>query len=292
MVIIRLSDKTLSCSIAAQELQELGLTPRDLLEGDDKVAAFMARLNQEMGQQLDYDPENEVMVMSRNMLPDGGMRVIAVKMDNNDIQSSADRLRSAARGILEYLSEERVGRVLEAKGKEKGEALNELIEGMNNMMGKIYLQDGIQNPGLLEASDDTAESDLSSGADGSTASASPDKSRGTSSGYYEQPVVTTKPVTDYQRYMGTFPSLDDAIRFSRVVSSMPIVDSSLYKEGDQYYLMMGLRTASDAVVYELRRTGIEYAASLTVNSPEELHLTETGDCVIARDAVMHLADMS
>jgi negative regulator of genetic competence, sporulation and motility len=268
MVIIKISNKTVQCSIAAQELQEIGLTPQDLVQGDEKSVQFMAQLNQEVGQQLDYDPENEVMMMSRNMMSDGSVRIYAVKMNNDDIQQSADRLKTVARGILDYLSQDRIDQVLKAKGQDKSQALNEMMDGMNQMVSQIYLEQSQQEAQkLLE---------VSGGANGNPA----------------EPTVTSRPALDYQRYLGEFSSLDDVIRFARVVSSIPVVDSALYKGENTYYLMMGVRTTSDSVVYELRKMGIEYANSLTVNSPEELHLEETGDCVIAKDAVAHLMEMA
>ena len=262
MVIIKISEKTVQCSIAAQELHEIGLTPEALLHGEEKSIPFMTQLNQEVGQQLSYDPENEVMMMSRNLMADGSVRIYAVKMDNDDIQSSADRLRSIAQGILDYLTQDKIDAVKAEKGKDKSDALNKLVEGMNNMVGRTYLEESKEGQELISALEKIQEVN-----------------------------VISKPALEYQRYMGEFDNLDKVIRFSKIASAMPIVDSALYKADDRYYLMMGLQTDSEAVVYELRKAGIEYASALSVNSPEELHLAETAECIIAKDAISHLAEL-
>ena len=262
MVIIKISEKTVQCSIAAQELHEIGLTPEALLHGEEKSIPFMTQLNQEVGQQLSYDPENEVMMMSRNLMADGSVRIYAVKMDNDDIQSSADRLRSIAQGILDYLTQDKIDAVKAEKGKDKSDALNKLVEGMNNMVGRMYLEESKEGQELISALEKIQEVN-----------------------------AISKPALEYQRYMGEFDNLDKVIRFSKIASAMPIVDSALYKADDRYYLMMGLQTDSEAVVYELRKAGIEYASALSVNSPEELHLAETAERIIAKDAISHLAEL-
>ena len=262
MVIIKISEKTVQCSIAAQELHEIGLTPEALLHGEEKSIPFITQLNQEVGQQLSYDPENEVMMMSRNIMADGSVRIYAVKMDNDDIQSSADRLRSIAQGILDYLTQDKIDAVKAEKGQEKSDALNRLSEGMNNMVGRMYLEESEEGQKLISALENIQKAS-----------------------------VISKPALEYQRYMGEFKNLDSVIRFSKIASAMPIVDSGLYKAEDKYYLMMGLQTDSEAVVYELRKAGIEYAKALSVNSPEELHLIETAECIIAKDAISHLSQL-
>lgn len=271
MVIIKISEKTVQCSIAAQELHELGLTPEAIIHGEENSIHFMTQLNQEVGQQLSYDPENEVMMMSKNLMADGSLRIFAVKMDNDDIQKSTDRLRSIATGILDYLSQDKIDAIKEKKGPLKGEALNALMEGMNNMVGQMYLGD---------SQDSGEEQKLLSSADGAAKDPEPEVE------------FVSRPAMDYQRYMGEFNSLEDVIRFARVASNMPIADSSLYKANGYFYLMMGVHTTSDAIVFELRKTGIEYANVMTVNSPEELHLQEVGDCVIPSGAIEHLFEMS
>ena len=85
--------------------------------------------------------------------------------------------------------------------------------------------------------------------------------------------------------------LDSCIRFSHIALSMPIVDSALFKQKDVYYLILGVKTVNDATVFELRKAGLEYAENFIINSPGELHLVENGDCIISKDAVMHLGEM-
>lgn len=262
MVIIKISEKTVQCSIAAQELHEIGLTPEALLHGEERSIPFITQLNQEVGQQLSYDPENEVMMMSRNIMADGSVRIFAVKMDNDDIQNSADRIRNIAQEILDYLTQDKIDAVKEQKGQDKSKALNELVEGMNNRVSRMYLEESEEGQHLISALEKIQEAS-----------------------------VVSKPAIEYQRYMGEFENLDSVIRFSKIATSMPIVDSSLYKADDRYYLMMGLKTESEAVVYELRKAGIEYATGLSVNSPEELHLAETAECIIAKDAIAHLSEL-
>ena len=253
MIIVKMNDTTVECNIAAAELREIGISPEALVNGDTNTASFMAKLNQEMGLQLGYDPEKEVLMMSRNMMSDGNVRIYAVKMNNDDIQNSADRIKKAAEGIIDIMAQDNVDAIKGKSGKDKGQAMGEMVSKVSDMLGEVYLQED------EETKDQTPQSFVS------------------------------KPVSDYSRYLAGFSELKNMVRFCRVVGNLPIEKSSLYKENDAYYLSLGLRTEDNAIVYILRSAGLEYADTLTVNSPEELHLEELGDCVIEDNALMELS---
>ena len=80
MIIVKMNDTTVECSIAASELHEIGLTPEAVINGEENTTSFFAKLNKEVGQQLGYNPETEVMMMSKNMMMDGSIRIFAVKI--------------------------------------------------------------------------------------------------------------------------------------------------------------------------------------------------------------------
>jgi|GEM_PF-855993 len=262
MVIIKISEKTVQCNIAPQELYEIGLTPDEVINDMSKSVKLMTRINKEVGDKLDYDPENEVMMLTKNKMPDGGIRIFAVKMDNDDIQSSADRIKQLACTIYETLSQDKIDAIKNAKGNDKNIALENLIADMNDMVGNVYMDGAIEGPSY---DDNTTDGELE---------------------------VTTVPAIDYQRYMTVFDNIDHAYRFSKVVSNLPIVDSTLYKMDGVFYLAMGLKTESENNVYELRRAGIEYANSLAVNTPREQFIEENAEVVIADDAIYHLSQMA
>lgn len=255
MIIVKMDNSAVECSIAASELREIGLTPEAIVNGDVRTATFMAQINKEMSEQLAFNPESEVLMMTKNMLHDGSLRIFAIKMNNEDIQKAADRINSAALGLLKASSPDKIADILSKQGSEKGEALNELITTVGQLVGSIYLQNA--------AEETTARIE-----------------------------AVSKPAVTYSRYMAEFETLARAARFSKVVKNLPIKDSTLYKMNDRYYLMLGLETGEDCMVYEIRRCGVEYADGLSVNTPEELHVTENGSCIIKENALQHLQELS
>ena len=256
MIIVKMNETTVECSIAASELHEIGLTPEAVIEGAENTTSFFAQLNREVGQQLDYDPETEVMMMSKNMMMDGSIRIFAVKMSNEDIQKATDRIRGAAETVLRLLTQERVDDIKAKTGKDKGVALNEVITNVTETINKIY------GRGL----DEEAPMD--------------------------QVSASYQPLSEYARYMMEFDKLEDAERFSKVVQRLPIVDSVLYKHEGRLYLLAGLQTANESIIYDMRRAGVEYSEMLTVNAPEAMFIEEHGDCIIKEDAIIHLADLT
>ncbi len=256
MIIVKMNETTVECSIAASELHEIGLTPEAVISGAENTTSFFAQLNKEVGAQLDYDPETEVMMMSKNMMMDGSVRIFAVKMSNDDIQKATDRIRGAAETVLKMLTQERVDEIKSKTGRDKGVALNEVITNVTDTINKIY------GHGEQDEIDP------------------------------ENASFSYQPLSEYAGYMMEFTDLEDAKRFSKVVQKLPIVDSALYKYKDRFYLMAGLMSSRDSIIYDMRRAGVEYSEMLTVNSPEAMLIQEHGECIIAEDAVVHLADLA
>ena len=258
MIIVKMNESTVECSIAASELHEIGLTPEAVVSGAENTTSFLAQINREVGEQLDYDPETEVMMMSKNMMMDGSVRIFAVKLSNDDIQRSADRIRGAAETILNTLTQDKIDEIKAKTGKEKGIALNDALSEVAETISGIYTKD-------------FEDDDEQSGADNS---------------------CTYQPISEYAKYMMEFDELDQVKRFSKVVQRLPIVDSALYKHGDRFYLIAGLLTMEESTIYDMRRAGVEYSEMLTVNSPEAMFIEEHAEVIISEDAIVHMADLA
>ena len=256
MIIVKMNETTVECSIAASELHEIGLTPEAVVNGAENTTSFFAQLNKEVGQQLDYDPETEVMMMSKNMMMDGSVRIFAVKMTNEDIQKATDRIRGAAETILRTLTQEKVQEIKEKTGRDKGIALNEVITNVTETINRIYGRGGEEAPVIDENN------------------------------------TTYQPLTEYAKYMMEFDGMDETTRFAKVVQRLPIVDSHLYKMDGRFYLIAGLMSSEDSIIYDMRRAGVEYSQMMTVNSPESLLIEEHGEVIIQEDAIVHLADLA
>ena len=70
------------------------------------------------------------------------------------------------------------------------------------------------------------------------------------------------------------------------------MDSTLYKHKGRYYMLAGLMSSDESIIYEMRRAGVEYSQMLTVNSPEAMFIEEHADKIIEEDAVVHLSDLA
>lgn len=259
MIIVKMNDTTVECSIAASELHEIGLTPEAVINGAENTSSFFAKLNKEVGQQLGYDPETEVMMMSKNMMMDGSIRIFAVKMSNEDIQTASDRIKGAAETVLRILTQEKIDEIKSKNGRDKGIALNEVITNVSDAINRIYGRDKLYT--LPEETPKTPE-------------------------------TSYQPLSEYAEYMVEFDTFDEAKRFSKVVQNLPIVDSSLYKLEEGYYMILGLLSSDESVIYDLRRAGVEYSNMLVVNATEAMYVREHGDCLVGSDAIIHLTDLS
>ncbi|MBO4457160.1 MAG: adaptor protein MecA [Butyrivibrio sp.] len=258
MIIVKMNDTTVECSIAASELHEIGLTPEAVINGAENTTSFFAKLNREVGQQLGYNPETEVMMMSKNMMMDGSIRIFAVKMTNDDIQKASDRIKGAAETVLRILTQEKIDEIKAKSGRDKGIALNEVITNVSETINRIYGREAIETTHTEETT----------------------------------PESSYQPLSEYAEYMVEFDTFDEAKRFSKVVHKLPIVDSTLYKLEGGYYMTVGLMSADESVIYDMRRAGVEYSNMLVVNALETRYVREHGDCILKADAIIHLTDLS
>ena len=253
MIIVKMNNSTVECSIAASELREIGLTPESLINEDSRSGSFMSQLNKEVGEQLGYDPEQEVLLMSKNMMSDGSVRIFAVKMSNEDIDRMAERIRSSARHMLSRVEEGGIEAIKAMSAEEKGEALGNLFMNITEQINRIYTPE--------------------------------------ESGEEELPTAVAKSVAEVEHYTVEFRKLEEAIRFAKVTAGYPVVKSALYKQDDRFYLICSVKSDDDNIVYDFRKTGIEYALSLLVNAPTQSHIQETADCIIEEDAIARLAQL-
>ena len=254
MIIVKMNNSTVECSIAASELREIGLTPESLMNGEQNSLSFMSQINKEVGAQLDYNPEQEVLLMSKNMMSDGTVRIFAVKMSNEDIQRTADRIREASLTMLSMVDPDKINELKSLPVEEKSEALGRLFMGVTEQVNHIYMPD--------ERDEEPAE-----------------------------PSAMFRSFTESDRYAISFSSLRDAARFAKVVHAFPIENASLYKMDGVYTLFLSMPNDDDNRVFSFRKSGVEFADNMLVDSPTEQHIRENGECLIADDAVGRLARM-
>ena len=254
MIIVKMNDAAVECSIAASELQELGLTPEGIGTNDVRSTAFMSQLNKEIGAQLGFDPETDILMMSKNIMNDGSLRVFVMKMSNDDIQAAGDRIRSAAIGVLKEVTQEHIDEIKNSVGSDKGRELNELLGAVMRQLAAVMAGSGLPE-------------------------------------MPENPEIISRPAVNYARYLARLSDMRTCIRLCKALERLPIVDSVLFKDNGAYYLALGLQTDRDGTVFDLRRTCMEYASELLINSPEELHLSENAETVIAENAQKVLAGL-
>ncbi|MCR5687775.1 MAG: adaptor protein MecA [Lachnospiraceae bacterium] len=254
MIIVRMNNTAVECSIAASELQEMGLTPEGIGAGDVRSSAFMNQLNREIGAQLGFDPKTDILMMSKNMMNDGSLRVFVMKMSNEDIQAACDRIRSAAEGVLKHVTQDRIDELKASEGNEKGRVLGEIMSAVMNELASVVTDPGF--PGLTR-----------------------------------DPEVVSRPAVQYARYMARLSDMHTCIRLSRLLNDLPVVDSALFRQGSDYYLTLGVNSGDEREIFDLRRMILDYSEELTINSPEELHITENAEPVIAENAVSVLAKL-
>ena len=255
MVITKTSNTTVQCDITNMELEELGLLARDVVDGKENARDFLYQLNQEVGRQLDYDPQEDVIMYSRNLLMNGNLRIVAMKLTNADIEEAAGRMRKAAEGIQVSVSEEVVKNILNKSGLAKAEALNDMIQQVSVYMNSV------------------------SGEGEPTQNA-------------VQPVQNpTSTIVEHCSYIASFDKLDKVMQFCQMIQDYPVQDAKLYKEKDIYYLFFDIDVTDEGMLYEIQAMGIEYADEIQINPSKRSHIEESGECIVKENAIETLGNI-
>lgn len=254
MVIVKTSETTLQCDISNLELEEMGLLASDIVDGKEGARLFLDKLNHEVGKQLGYNPKENVIMYSRSMLANGNLRIVAMKLSNADILEAARRMRKAAEGIQQAVSEEIVQNILQQEGMAKATALNDMIEQVSMHMNHVSVS---EEP---ETSVKSREN-------------------------------TTSTIVEHCSYIANFDNLDKVMKFCKMISDFPVKDAKLYKNKDVYYLFFDIDVTDEGMLYEIQAIGIEYADDIQINPTQRSFLEENGECIIREDAVKSLGNI-
>lgn len=251
MLFIKTSEKTVRCDITNAELQEIGLTAALVLDGDEKARGFLNELNQEVGRQLAYNPQEEVLLFTRNLLPNGDLRIDVIKLSNQDIEEAVERIRKAANGVLDIVTEDRVRDIKEKSGIEKANALNAMLQQVSYIMNSVTPPEEVKEQGSL----------------------------------------TTKYMPEYYSFVTNFSDLNQVTRFCRMIKDFPIENAKLYKAKDIYYLFFDIEIMEESMLYAIQTIGIEYADDIQINPAKMSYIEENGECIVKKDAVKELGQI-
>lgn len=250
VLMIRTNDSTIQCDISASELKDFDLTPGMVVDGDKRADEFIGKLNAEMAQQLSYDPAREVLMLSKNLMPDGSLRIMVVKLTDEEIEEAALRMRRAAEGILKTITSERLEDIRQKSGTQKAEALNDMLSRVSEMLSSIYVHAG-----------------------------------------RKQSTEPPELICADCRFSANFKTIDDLIRFCRIIRDFPVRDAKLYKSKDFYYLFFAVEATEESILYQIETIGMEYADEFTTDPLKSSYVQENGECLIDSDAIKALGQI-
>ncbi len=251
MLFIKTSEKTVQCDISNAELREIGLTAALVIDGDEKAREFLNEFNQEVGKQLAYNPQEEVLLFTRNLLPNGNLRIDVIKLTNQDIGEAAERIRKAANGILDIVTDDRVKDIKDKSGVDKASALNSMLQQVSYIMNSV-------NP------------------------AEQAKSQGS---------LVSKYIPESYSFVTNFSDLNQVTRFCRMIKDFPIENAKLYKSKEIYYLFFDIMVTEESMLYTIQTIGIEYADDIQVNTTKMSFVEENGELIVKKNAVKELGQI-
>ena len=88
--------------------------------------------------------------------------------------------------------------------------------------------------------------------------------------------------------MFLFDSMENVIRFAKVMTILPIPRNALYKFEDMYFLFMDLSDSAEADVKRLSMTTDEYAYDIVVGAQKRAFVEEHGDLILKEKAIEQL----
>lgn len=268
----KLDEETIRCLINKNEIRTMGFDVQRLLNDNDQMHSFLDAIVKNSENYIDWHTENGVQNYVAKSLPaDQYLITISCTLQDEAIDRDLDQIRRMTSALNAKITDERLAEVYALSGEEKEKAFEELSRDLHNVcMGKIDEEvsdgDSVQQiprtEGQMIDTDETAEKNTTSSGSGMPA-----------------------------RKL-TFSKFADLLQFCELLDQRMFLPSSLYKDQEDYILLVDLSYCEDdaqAVAFMI--TAEEYGATGSPLRYDEAYLSEHARLMIKGDAIKVLCSM-
>ena len=304
MLFWKIDDETIRCLINRDEISQMGYDLETLSEDHIQMDEFLDAIVRHSKNYLNWNTDNGIQTYAASPLPsDQFLLTISCTFADDMIDRDLDQIRKMTKAISGRITEDRIESIYNMTGEEKEEAFRDLARDLQQICsGNPDGEEGDQEQSVEILSADPVEaSQLSPIQDLKDLIEIKDGDRKGEIDPAEQKADPTsqKAWQDKESEERVFPPKKMSFsHFSSLVSFVSVLNhnlyfpSSLYKDGDNYILLVSFpRGTTGAQASSFVLTAEEYGAVCSNQTYDASYYHEHGRLLIEKDGIRLLSTM-
>ena len=304
MLFWKIDDETIRCLINRDEISQMGYDLETLSEDHIQMDEFLDAIVRHSKNYLNWNTDNGIQTYAASPLPsDQFLLTISCTFADDMIDRDLDQIRKMTKAISGRITEDRIESIYNMTGEEKEEAFRALARDLQQICsGNPDGEEGDQEQSVEILSADPVEAsqlspiqdlkDLIKIKDG-------DRKDETDPAEQKEDPTSQKAWQDKESEERVFPPKKMSFsHFSSLVSFVSVLNhnlyfpSSLYKDGDNYILLVSFpRGTTGAQASSFVLTAEEYGAVCSNQTYDASYYHEHGRLLIEKDGIRLLSTM-
>ncbi len=304
MLFWKIDDETIRCLINRDEISQMGYDLETLSEDHIQMDEFLDAIVRHSKNYLNWNTDNGIQTYAASPLPsDQFLLTISCTFADDMIDRDLDQIRKMTKAISGRITEDRIESIYNMTGEEKEEAFRALARDLQQICsGNPDGEEGDQEQSVEILSADPVEAsqlspiqdlkDLIEIKDG-------DRKDETDPAEQKEDPTSQKAWQDKESEERVFPPKKMSFsHFSSLVSFVSVLNhnlyfpSSLYKDGDNYILLVSFpRGTTGAQASSFVLTAEEYGAVCSNQTYDASYYHEHGRLLIEKDGIRLLSTM-
>lgn len=304
MLFWKIDDETIRCLINRDEISQMGYDLETLSEDHIQMDEFLDAIVRHSKNYLNWNTDNGIQTYAASPLPsDQFLLTISCTFADDMIDRDLDQIRKMTKAISGRITEDRIESIYNMTGEEKEEAFRDLARDLQQICsGNPDGEEGDQEQSVEILSADPVEAsqlspiqdlkDLIEIKDG-------DRKGETDPAEQKEDPTSQKAWQDKESEERVFPPKKMSFsHFSSLVSFVSVLNhnlyfpSSLYKDGDNYILLVSFpRGTTGAQASSFVLTAEEYGAVCSNQTYDASYYHEHGRLLIEKDGIRLLSTM-
>lgn len=271
----KLDEKTIRCLINKNEIKTMGFDVQQLLNDNDQMHSFLDAIVKNSENYIDWHTENGVQnYVARSLPSDQYLITISCMLQDEAIDKDLDQIKRMTSALNAKITDERISEIYALSGEEKEKAFESLSKDLQNVcMGR-----------LDEDSPDCAALQPQGDSESNTQMIDTDEAGQKKT----TPSGSSLPVRKL-----TFPKFSGLLQFCELLDKRMFLPSSLYKDQEEYILLVDLsHCEDDAQAVAFMITAEEYGAAGSALRYDDAYLSEHARLMIEADAIRVLCSMA
>jgi negative regulator of genetic competence, sporulation and motility len=304
MLFWKIDDETIRCLINRDEISQMGYDLETLSEDHIQMDEFLDAIVRHSKNYLNWNTDNGIQTYAASPLPsDQFLLTISCTFADDMIDRDLDQIRKMTKAISGRITEDRIESIYNMTGEEKEEAFRDLARDLQQICsGNPDGEEGDQEQSVEILSADPVEaSQLSPIQDlkGLIEIKDGDRKGETDPAEQKEDPSSQKAWQDKESEERVFPPKKMSFsHFSSLVSFVSVLNhnlyfpSSLYKDGDNYILLVSFpRGTTGAQASSFVLTAEEYGAVCSNQTYDASYYHEHGRLLIEKDGIRLLSTM-